>query len=415
MPLARVIGIPGAVVLGLGSMVGTGVFVTLGLAAGVAGSALPLAIGIAGLVAMLNGLSSARLAARHPVAGGTAVYARRELHPMLGTIAGWLFLVAKGASAATAAIGLVGYLAPDAPRVAMVMPVLIACVIAWTGLRLSVIVTLVLVGIAVLALVTFGTTAAGAAGFEPTTAPTPARTIDLLHAGALVFVAFTGYGRIATLGEEIHDPARSIPRAVVITVLMTVALYLLVALAALHAVGATAFAEADGNDGPLASIARSLDAPGVGSMLSIGAVAAIGGVLLNLVLGLSRVVLALARDGDLPPLAAGTPGGRPLVAIIVVGTGVAILAVAGSIQAAWTTSAAAVLAYYGLTNLSALVAARRDRRPLGVAIGAGGCLGCLGLALALPAPAWIPTIAIAVIGVTMAAIQRRSGTTPRVP
>ena len=107
MPLSRVIGIPGAVVLGLGSMVGTGVFVTLGLAAGVAGSALPVAIGIAGLVAMLNGLSSARLAARHPVAGGTAVYARRELHPLLGTVCGWLFLVAKGASAATAAIGLI--------------------------------------------------------------------------------------------------------------------------------------------------------------------------------------------------------------------------------------------------------------------------------------------------------------------
>ena len=415
MPLSRVIGIPGAVVLGLGSMVGTGVFVTLGLAAGVAGSALPVAIGIAGLVAMLNGLSSARLAARHPVAGGTAVYARRELHPLLGTVCGWLFLVAKGASAAAAAIGLIGYLAPDAPRFILVLPVLIAGVIAWSGLRLSVIVTLVMVGIAVASLVAFGMAATRSPGFEPATAPTSPRPLDLLHATALVFVAFTGYGRIATLGEEIRDPARSIPRAVVITVLATVVLYLMVTLAAFHAVGPEAFAVARGDDGPLASIARTLDAPGVATILSIGAIAAIGGVLLNLVLGLSRVVLALARDGDLPPAAAATTRGRPLVAIIVVVSGVGILAIVGSIQAAWTTSAAAVLAYYGITNLAALVAARRDRRALGVVIGAAGCLGCIALALALPGSAWIPTIVIAVIGIVVAAIQRRVGTAPRVP
>ena len=415
MSLSRVIGIPGAVVLGLGSMVGTGVFVSLGLAAGVAGSALPFAIGIAGLVAMLNGLSSARLAARHPMAGGTAVYARRELHPLLGTTCGWLFLVAKGASAATAAIGLVGYLAPKAPRFVMVGPVIIACGIAWSGLRLSVVVTMVLVGIAVAALVAFGISATRGPGFEPSITPTPPPAIDLLHATALVFVAFTGYGRIATLGEEIRDPARSIPRAVVITVLSTVALYLMVTLAGLHAVGPEAFASARGDDGPLATIARTIGAPGVATLLSIGAMAAIGGVLLNLVLGLSRVVLALARDGDLPQVAASTTEGRPLIAIIVVGTGVAILAVLGSIQAAWTASAAAVLAYYGLTNLAALAAARRERRPVGIVIGAAGGLGCLVLALALPGSAWIPTIAVAAIGIGVAMIQHRVAATSRVP
>lgn len=415
MSLSRAIGIPGAVVLGLGSMVGTGVFVTLGLAAGVAGSALPLAIGIAGLVAMLNGLSSARLASRHPVAGGTAVYARRELHPLLGTVSGWLFLVAKGASAATAAIGLMGYLAPEAPRFVVAMPVVVACAIAASGLRLSVIVSLLLVGIAVWSLVAFGIVAIRSSGFEPGTTSNPPGTTELLHASALVFVAFTGYGRIATLGEEIRDPARSIPRAVVITVLVTIALYLLVALAAFHAIGPEEFAAARGNDGPLASIARTLDAPGVATVLAIGAIAAIGGVLLNLVLGLSRVVLALARDGDLPRVAAATPGGRPLVAIVLVGIGVGILAISGSIQVAWTTSAAAVLAYYGLTNLAALVAARRDRRPVGVAIGAAGCLGCLVLALALPGPAWIPSIVVALLGIVVAVIQRRVVTAPRVP
>ena len=407
MSLQRTIGIPGAVVLGLGSMLGTGIFVTLGLAAGLAEDALPLAISIAGVVAMLNGLSSARLAARHPVAGGTAVYARRELHPLLGTISGWLFLVAKGASAATASIGLAGYLAPGASPALTVVPVGLACGIAWAGLRVSVMSTILMVGVAVAALLAFGITTLQTPGFEASTPIQKPGPSDLLHATALVFVAFTGYGRIATLGEEIHDPARSIPRAVVVTVLSTVTLYLLVAFAALHAIGPEAFATARGDDGPLAAIARSMDASGIATLLTIGAVTAIGGVLLNLILGLSRVIIALARDGDLPRSAGRISGGRPAAAIAIVGIGVACSAIMGSVQVAWTTSAAAVLAYYGITNLAAFVTARRSRSVTGMGIGAAGCLGCIILAVTLPASAWIIPFGVASIGVSVAWVVRR--------
>lgn len=399
MSLGRTIGIPGALVLGLGSMVGTGVFVAMGLAASVIGDRLPLAIGLAAIVAMLNGLSAARLAARHPVAGGTAVYARKELHPMLGTAAGWLFLVAKGASAATAAIGLTGYLFPNAPGVIALIPVAIATGIALVGLRFSMISTAVLVVIAVGALLTFSGWAFTLPRFGAVAAESSASiiTYPLLHATALMFVAFTGYGRIATLGEEIRDPSRSIPRAVIITIMVTAGLYAIVALATLHAMGAKAFAATAGGDAPLATLARESGGETIARLILCGAVAAVGGVLLNLVLGLSRVVLALGREGDLPSRFAVVRNGRPNAAILLVGLGVGIVAIMGSIQTAWTTSAAAVLIYYALTNLAAIAAARREADRILIVTATAGLLGCGILALALPAQAWLPT-GLAVVG-----------------
>src|SRR5690606_8909573 len=107
--LARVVGVPGAVLMGLGSIVGTGIFVSIGLAAGVAGPSVVIAVALAAVVATFNGLSSAQLAASHPVSGGTYEYGYRYLNPTLGFVAGWMFLCAKSASAATAALGFGGY------------------------------------------------------------------------------------------------------------------------------------------------------------------------------------------------------------------------------------------------------------------------------------------------------------------
>ena len=107
--LHRVVGVPGAVLMGLGSIVGTGVFVSIGVAVGVAGPAVIIAIALAALIATFNGLSSAQLAASHPVSGGSYEYGYRYLNPRLGFIAGWTFLCAKSASAATAALGFAGY------------------------------------------------------------------------------------------------------------------------------------------------------------------------------------------------------------------------------------------------------------------------------------------------------------------
>ena len=130
--LKRVIGLPGAVMLGLGSIIGTGVFVSLGIGAGIAGPMVLPAIALAGLVALCNGLSSAQLAANHPVSGGTYEYGHRWLNPSLGFVAGWMFLCAKSASAATAALGFALHLAPDHS-----LPIALATVGAVTALTLT--------------------------------------------------------------------------------------------------------------------------------------------------------------------------------------------------------------------------------------------------------------------------------------
>ena len=107
--LARVVGTPGAILLGLGSIVGTGAFVSIGIAAGVAGPSVVVATALAALLAACNGLSSAQLAADHPVSGGSYEYGYKHVSPRVGFMAGWMFLSAKSASAATAALGLAGY------------------------------------------------------------------------------------------------------------------------------------------------------------------------------------------------------------------------------------------------------------------------------------------------------------------
>lgn len=412
--LQRTIGLPGAIVLGLGSMVGTGAFIAIGLAAGIVDDLVWIAVLIGGSLAMLNGLSSARLAARHPVSGGTYEYGYRELHPSIGVGAGWLFLTAKTASAATASMGIAGYLAESfgatsPPTWSLGLPILAMAALAVIGLRCSLLATTVLVSLAMAALLGFIAWGFGTPTIATPTEvsrPTPS-SIDLLHAAALVFVAFTGYGRIATLGEEIRDPARSIPMAVVVTVLVSAALYLLVGLAATNVVGGAAFGDlAKAADGPLIAIAEAGGGGWLVIPLAIGACAAMGGVLLNLILGLSRVVLAMGRRHDLPPSLARVGNGGPVIAIVVVAATVLIVATTGSMLTAWSGSAAAVLAYYAITNIAAARMSLRDGQRAAATASGLGALACIVVACSLPAAAWGPPIIALLAGLCLSVLSR---------
>jgi APA family basic amino acid/polyamine antiporter len=362
--LRREVGLPGAVLLGLGSMVGTGVFVSVGIAAGVAGPAVLASILLAALVAIVNGLSSAQLAAAHPVSGGTYEYGYRWLTPVLGFSAGWTFLLAKTASAATAALGLSGYLLDllgvqsgawrigVAVSVAVAIAAFVAGGIRRSNLGNAVVVGIALCGLVLLVAASVPTLAAAGWFAEPSRGPG-----RFLEATALMFVAFTGYGRIATLGEEVREPRRVIPRAIVLTTAAVTLLYLGVAAAGVGVLGATAFGEAaETTAAPLEAVARALGVPFLPELVAIAAVAAMTGVLLNLVLGLSRVVLAMARRGDAPRFLSriGTANASPVAAVWACGAAVAALALIGDVRATWSFSAFTVLIYYALTNLAAL-------------------------------------------------------------
>lgn len=385
---------PGAVLMGLGSILGTGIFVSIGIAADVAGPSVIVAIAFAAFVAMCNAFSSAQLAASHPVSGGTYEYGYEYLRPELGFTAGWMFLCAKSASAATAALGFAGYLlyavglGSDLLVPVAVVTTLVITIIVLSGMRGSNATNIVIVSITLIALLAFtiaGIPSVSAFGADNLTPFFESGTSDygpvrgLLYATALMFVAYTGYGRIATLGEEVREPRRTIPRAIVITLLISAALYIAVSTIALAAVGATDLVRAtEGEAAPLEIVARSFSLPGVHWVVSLGAITAMLGVLLNLILGLSRVLLAMGRRRDMPFVVARLTGSRttPFVAVIVVGVLVAGLAAIGSVETTWTFSAFTVLIYYAITNLAALRLRSRDRLfPRAFAwFGLGACL-----------------------------------------
>jgi APA family basic amino acid/polyamine antiporter len=412
--LRRELGVGAAVLLGLGSIVGTGVFVGIGLAAEAAGPSLLLAIALAGLLATCNGLSSAQLAASHPTSGGTYEYGYRYLTPTLGFTAGWMFLAAKSASAAAAALGFAGYLerltgiGDGGAAVAVTTVVAVTALVA-LGVRRSSMANTAIVAVTLLGLGWF--TVAGFAEFDPDqfTPFLGGGGAGLLEATALMFVAYTGYGRIATLGEEVHDPRRTIPRAIIVALVATVVLYGAVAAAGVGGAGANALADATGGSAaPLEVVARGFALPGTARVVAIAAVTAMLAVLLNLVLGLSRVALAMGRRRDLPGAVAriDDAGRTPVVAVPLVGVIIALLAGFGSVRSTWSFSAFTVLVYYALTNLAALrlpPAGRRYPR----AIAWLGLAGCLGLAFWVEAAAWLAGLGVIAIGLLWHAGARR--------
>lgn len=386
--LRREMSLGGAIVTGLGSIIGTGAFVAMGAAAGMWGDATLAAVPIAAGVAMFNGLSSAYLAGRFPVAGGTYEYAYDALGPWWGFTAGWLFLLAKTASAGTAALGVALYLAwPGERRVIAVIAVLIVTGLVLTGLSRTTVVNILLVTITVASLLTFA--AAGLVAAGEYSSIDPATFGDgLLPAVAFLFVAHTGYGRIATLGEEVQRPERTIPRAVVVTLFVAALVYGLVALGG----RATGGARWGLNLEEGLTLADLVSTP-YSSVVAIGAVTAMLGVLLNLVLGLSRVWLAMGRRRDMPgALSRLDRRSTPVNAIVMSAIAVLVIILIGDISIAWSFSAFTVLLYYGITNLSVLAI---DRRRVSAWLGLSSCAF---LSFFVPLAVWLTGAALLAIG-----------------
>jgi APA family basic amino acid/polyamine antiporter len=410
--LKRELGVFGAVMMGLGSIVGTGVFVSVGIAAGVVGPAVVLATLIAAATATFNGLSSAQLAANHPVSGGTYEYGYRYLHPRAGFMAGWLFLLAKSASAATAALGFAGYLLNLAGITAQLWTVIIALmtcaalgVLLVGGLRRSNQVNIAIVSVTLASLAFF--IVAGLPNVASSTLLTPFFQTGgvpawraLLEASALMFVAYTGYGRIATLGEEVREPRRTIPRAIITTLVVVMTLYAVVALVAVSTLGTAELALTGTQVAPLERAAATFNIPFSPLIVAIGAMTAMLGVLLNLLLGLSRVLLAMGRRGDMPKgLGKLSADASPNRAIITMTVFVALLALIGNVTVTWSFSAFTVLAYYAITNAAALRLSKEERFfPAWVSV--AGLICCAGLAFFVQP--WVWSIGLGLIAVGFA-------------
>jgi APA family basic amino acid/polyamine antiporter len=424
--LARRLGLGDAVVIGLGSMLGAGVFVVFAPAAATAGggTALLVALAVAGLVAYCNATSSGRLAARYPESGGTYVYGRERLGEAAGFVAGWAFVTGKTASCAAMALTIGAYLWPGQARAVAVAAVAALTAVNLRGVQRTARATrwLVTATLAVLA----GVAVAGVAGVAggpvlervgAAGGPEGGGVLGVLGAAGLLFFAFAGYARIATLGEEVRDPARTIPRAIPAALALVLAIYLTLAVVALAVLGPAELAR---STAPLADVVRAAGWPGLVWVVRVGAGVAVAGVLLALIAGVGRTVLAMARRRDLPAaLAAVHPRYRvPHRAELLVAAAVIGLVSLGDIRAAIGFSSCTVLVYYAIANLSALTLAREPAAAAGAAgnragtvLAAVGLVGCVALAVTLPPASVIAgagVLAAGVVGYGLVAAARRA-------
>ncbi|MGM0346833.1 APC family permease [Streptomyces sp. Adlamb9] len=382
--LHRRLGVFDAVVIGLGSMIGAGIFAALAPAARSAGSGLLLSLALAAVVAYCNATSSARLAARYPASGGTYVYGRERLGDFWGHLAGWAFVAGKTASCAAMALTVGSYAWPGQAHAVAVASVVALTAVNYAGVRKSALLTraIVTVVLAVLAAVVVATLTSGASQATRLDIGSDAATGGVLQAAGLLFFAFAGYARIATLGEEVRDPARTIPRAIPLALAITLIVYAAVAIAVLTVLGPEELARAAA---PLSDAVRAAGADRLVPVVRAGAAVAALGSLLALILGVSRTTLAMARDRHLPhALAAVHPRFQvPHRAELLVGAVVAVLAATADVRGAIGFSSFGVLAYYAIANASAWTLTRDEGRPNRL-IPALGLAGCLALAFALP-------------------------------
>ncbi len=395
-----------AVVVGLGSMIGAGVFAALAPAAAAAGSGLLVGLGVAAVVAACNASSSARLAARHPASGGTYVYGRERLGAGWGFLAGWGFVVGKTASCAAMGLTFGAYVAPEHTRALAVGAVVVLTGVNLLGVRKTAALTTVVVALVLGALAVVVTACLTA---DPSTAelgPFGAGGLDgILEAAGFLFFAFAGYARVATLGEEVRDPARTIPRAITVALAITLVVYAAVALAALLAVGPDALAV---SATPLEAAVDAGTLAWAAPVVRIGAAVACLGVLLTLLAGVSRTTFAMAAERDLPRWLDAVHGVRrvPHRAELAVGVAAVTVILIADVRGAIGFSAFTVLAYYTVTNASALTLPAGARWVLRT-VALLGLLGCVALALALPASSLLSGATILAVGVLARAVLRR--------
>ncbi|MFE5587577.1 APC family permease [Kitasatospora sp. NPDC056531] len=396
--LRRHLGVFDAVVIGLGSMIGAGIFAALAPAAAAAGSGLLIGLALAGVVAYCNATSSARLAARYPQSGGTYVYGRERLGEFWGYLAGWGFVVGKTASCAAMALTVGSYVWPVQAHAVAVAAVVALTAVNYVGVQKAAWLTraIVAVVLAVLAAVVTACLTSGVADSGHWAVGTDAGFHGVLQAAGLLFFAFAGYARIATLGEEVREPQRTIPRAISLALGITLVVYAVVALAVLAVLGPEPLAR---TAAPLADAVRAAGVPGLAPVVRVGAAVAALGSLLALILGVSRTTLAMARDRHLPHrLAAVHPRfAVPHRAELAVGAVVAVLAATADVRGAIGFSSFGVLAYYAVANASAWTLTPAEGRPPR-AVPIVGTAGCLVLAFALPAASVLWGAVVIVLG-----------------
>lgn len=383
--LSRKLTVSDATFIGLGSMLGAGVFVSFGPATKAAGQYLIASLAFAALIAWCNAISSARLASRYPESGGAYVYGTKQLGPLWGFLAGWSFIIGKLASCAAISLTIGHYLMPSKPQIPAILAVTVLTLLNLFGVKKSTLVTKFLVitvmSALILAMLAMWTstpqTMLDTATSGSKNPHTSVSIRNILQGAAFMFFAFAGYARIATLGEEVQTPQSTIPRAIRTALMLTITIYVMLAVSLIHQLGIEG----------LAHSVSCLDEATKGNtfvntLVKCAAVIASISSLLTLILGVSRTTFAMARDRNLPHLLSRIHSKYevPYVAELFVGIFVVILLTLTDLNNTIAFSSFAVLVYYAIANASAWTLSRRARNRLVPLL---GLIGCGGIAVSL--------------------------------
>ena len=386
--LARRLGTRDAVVVGLGSMIGAGVFSAFGPAAAAAGGGLLVGLAIAAGVAYCNAAASAQLAAQYPASGGTYVYGRERLGEWWGFAAGFGFVIGKTASCAAMALTFASYAAGGSlwtQRAVGVGAVAVLTSVNYHGITRTAGLARVLVALSILALAVVVAAIAAGGGRGGPVQHLPfgdGGAYGIAQSAGLLFFAFAGYARIATLGEEVRDPERTIPRAIPLALGIVVVIYAAVGAAVLFGAGSAALAS---STAPVVTALHGAGAAWASPVARAGAAVASLGSLLALIAGVGRTALAMGRNGDLPRWLASVHERYrvPDHAELALGAAVCVLVLTTDLRGAIGFSSFGVLAYYAVANASAFTQTSEHRRwPR--AMNVAGLLACVALMATLP-------------------------------
>ncbi|MDY0253937.1 MAG: amino acid permease [Tenuifilaceae bacterium] len=411
--LKRVLGLNDAVGVGLGAIIGAGIFVVTGVAAGVSGASFIVGLMIAGLIASFNGLSSAQLAAVYPQSGGTYEYGYQLLNPSFGFSAGWMFIISKLSAAGIVAIGFGSYfhqLVPAfTPLTYSIVAVVVLTIANLVGIKKAGTVNQIIVLVTLLSLLYFIVGGIGSVKASNFTPFAPFGIMGIAESTAILFFAFTGYARIATLAEEVVEPKKTIPRAVIITITSAIVLYAAVSVVATGAIGAEGMSQ---SKSPLQVASEAMSAPAISVIITIGASTAMLGVLLSQILGISRMLLAMGRRNDLPHLFEKIHSKTSVPHIGILFTSVVILAITtlGTFDFVVRAATFTILLYYSITNIAA-IRQPNQQQLYSKAVPYLGLVGCIAMSISLPLSVIISGVALLAIGFAMRYFVKRFSAT----
>ncbi|MFE9998404.1 amino acid permease [Streptomyces avermitilis] len=381
-PLRRTMGVGQLTLLSVGATLGTGIFVVLGEAVPEAGPAIVVSFVLAGVTALFSALSYAELAGMIPGSGSSYSYAYATLGELVAWVCGWCLILEYGVSVAAVAVGwgqyvnellqlTVGVTLPDSlsappgdggvlniPAAAIVV---LAMVVLLRGAKESAVANTLMVGVKIAALVMFcavAFTAFRAGNFTPLF---PLGTAGMSAGAASLFFSYIGFDAASTAGEEARNPQRDLPRAIILSLVLVTALYVLVAVAAL---GAMPWRKFEGTEATLSQVL--VQSVGGGNLwpilLSVGAVVATTSVVLTVQYGQIRILFAMARDGLVPPLFAKVhpTTGVPRAGTVIVSVFIAVLAALVPLGSLADATSIGTLSAFMLVNLAVILLRRRS-------------------------------------------------------